>query len=201
MKYFSKILSFQKLLKEYNLIYRDLASIHSKHDPDNDVEHSFRVAMLCWMIVEEYKLKLDVNKVIKYALLHDLVEVYTGDTSIYSDRKHEDKVKAEHISFLKLIKKYPKQKSMWKLIEQYEKKKDEESKFVYIIEKLEPILVVLVSEEDHWLKRNIDFERFLAVKQKKIKDIESFAQNFNKEIMSYLKNKKSKYFKKPNNVV
>ncbi len=201
MKYFKKILSFQKLLKDFNLIYRDLHSIHSKHDPDNDVEHSFRVAMLCWMIADEYKLKLDSNKIVKYALIHDLVEVYAGDVSIYANVKHEDKAKAEHNSFMKLKKKFPNLKSIWRDLENYENKKDQESKFVYIIEKLEPILVVILSEENHWIKRNIDFERFLTIKQKKIKDIDSFAQNFNKEIMSYLKKKKAKYFKNPNNVV
>lgn len=201
MKHFKKILEFQKLLKEFNLIYRDLDSIHLKNNLDNDVEHSFRVAMLCWMIIEEYKLKLDINKVIKYALLHDLVEVYAGDVSIYAKVKSEDKAKREHQALLKLKKNFPKLKSLWKLIEIYEKKNDDESKFVYVVEKLEPILLVILSEEDHWIKRNINFDQFFVVKQKKIKDIDSFAQNFNKEIMDYLKNKKSKYFKNHNNVV
>ncbi len=201
MKHFKKILEFQKLLKEFNLIYRYLDSIHLKNNLDNDVEHSFRVAMLCWMIIEEYKLKLDINKVIKYALLHDLVEVYAGDVSIYAKVKSEDKAKREHQALLKLKKNFPKLKSLWKLIEIYEKKNDDESKFVYVVEKLEPILLVILSEEDHWIKRNINFDQFFVVKQKKIKDIDSFAQNFNKEIMDYLKNKKSKYFKNHNNVV
>lgn len=201
MKYFKKILEFQKLLKEFNLIYRDLASIHSKHDPDNDVEHSFRVAMLCWMIADEYKLKLDSNKMVKYALIHDLVEVYAGDVSIYANIKQEDKAKAEHNAFLKLKKKFPNLKSIWNDLESYEKKLDDESKFVYIIEKLEPILIVILSEEDHWIKRNINFDQFFVVKQKKIKDIESFAQNFNREIMKYLEKNKVRYFKNPNNVV
>lgn len=201
MKYFKKILSFQKLLKDFNLIYRDLASIHSKYDPDNDVEHSFRVAMLCWMIADEYKLKLDVNKIIKYAMIHDLVEVYAGDVSIYAKTGHEDKHQKELNALKKLKKKYPNLKSIWGLIDMYEKKKDKESKFVYVIEKLEPILLVVLSEEDHWIKRNINFEEFLFAKQKKIKDIDSFAQNFNQDIMNYLKKKKAKYFKNPNNVV
>lgn len=93
MKHFQKILEFQDLLKKFNHIKRDLGSIVAGKDADNDVEHSYRVAMLCWMIIEEYKLKLDINKVIKYALIHDLVEVFAGDISIYADYIQADKEK------------------------------------------------------------------------------------------------------------
>jgi 5'-deoxynucleotidase YfbR-like HD superfamily hydrolase len=196
MKHFKKILEFQKLLKDFNQVYRDLGSIHKLDEDDNDVEHSFRVAMLCWMIAEEYKLKLDLNKVIKYALVHDLTEVYAGDMSIYSNYKQEDKEEKEHKSFLKLKKKFPKQKAMWKLLETYEKRKDEESKFVYIIEKLEPILVVILTENDHWIKRNITLENFIERKQRKIKHLDSFAQIFTKEILEYIQKNKKKYFEK-----
>jgi 5'-deoxynucleotidase YfbR-like HD superfamily hydrolase len=43
---------------------------------ENDVEHSYQLAMLCWFTVMENQLSLDVHKVISYALVHDLVEVY-----------------------------------------------------------------------------------------------------------------------------
>ncbi len=194
MKYFKKILSFQKLLKDFNLIYRDLHSIHSKHDPDNDVEHSFRVAMLCWMIADEYKLKLDSNKIVKYALIHDLVEVYAGDVSIYANVKHEDKAKAEHNSFMKLKKKFPNLKSIWRDLENYEDKKDQESKFVYIIEKWEPVLLILLSEDDHWIRRKVNFDKFVELKMKKMNNIDSFAQNFSKDIFNFLDKNKTKFF-------
>lgn len=195
MKHFKKILEFQKLLKDYNKIYRDLGSIHKKGEPDNDVEHSFRVAMLCWMIIDEYKLKLDLNKVIKYALIHDLAEVYAGDISIYSNYNQKDKEKREHKSLLKLKKKFPNLSSVWKTLESYESRKDEESKFVYVIEKLEPVLVVVLTENDHWIKRKISFDNFIERKQRKIKDIDSFAQEFTKEVLGYIEKRKKMFFK------
>jgi putative hydrolase of HD superfamily len=194
MKNFNKILEFQKILKKFNSIYRDVGSLHKAGDLDNDVEHSYRVAMLCWMLIDEYKLKYDVNKVIRYALVHDLVEVYAGDASIYSNYSQKDKEKKEHNSFLKLKKEFPKLKSIWSNILDYEKRKDEESKFVYLIEKLEPVLVVLLSEKDHWIKRKVTFEDFIDRKQRKIKDIDMFSQVFNHEIMSHLHKNKNKLF-------
>ncbi len=199
MKNFQKILEFQKLLKKFNQIYRDCGSLHKDTHFDNDVEHSYRVAMLCWMIADEYKLKLDTNKIVKYALVHDLVEVYAGDVSLYKHKNsntQKNKEVKEHKSLLRLKKEFPKQKSFWKFIDEYEKRKDKESKFVYLIEKLEPILLVILSEKDHWKKRNVGIDEFIEVKQRKIKDIDSFAQVFNKEIMAYLKKNKKKFFDK-----
>jgi 5'-deoxynucleotidase YfbR-like HD superfamily hydrolase len=150
--------------------------------------------MLCWFIVVEYKLKYDLNKILKYALLHDFVEIYAGDQSIYSNKSQESKEKKEHKSLLKIKKEFPNLKSVWNIIDQYEKRKDEESKFVYLVEKLEPIFIVLLSENDHFLKRNVKFDDFFDRKQKKIKDLDIFAQIFNKETMEYLIKNKKKYF-------
>lgn len=199
MENFKKILEFQKLLKKFNQIYRDCGSLHKDTHFDNDVEHSYRVAMLCWMIVDEYNLKLNLDKILKYALIHDLVEVYAGDVSIYKYKDtntQKNKELKEHKSLLCLKKEFPNLKSFWKLIAEYEKRNDKESKFVYLIEKLEPILLVILSEKDHWKKRNVGIDEFIEVKQRKIKDINNFAQVFNEEIMAYLKKNRKKFFNK-----
>jgi putative hydrolase of HD superfamily len=200
MEHFQKILEFQKLLQKFNKIYRDLGSIHKDGHFDNDVEHSYRVAMLCWMVAEEYKLKLDTNKIIQYALVHDLVEVYAGDVSMYKHKNNKNVQKnkelKEHKSLLRLKKEFPKQKAFWVLIDEYEKRKDNESKFVYLIEKLEPIFSVILSEKDHYRKRGVGLDQFIELKQRKIKDIDTFAQVFNKETMAYLKKNRKKFFDK-----
>jgi len=189
------LLKFQKLLKKFNLVYRDLESLHQSNGVDNDVEHSYRVAMLCWMLIDEYKLKLDTNKVIRYALLHDIPEVYAGDVSIYKQYSQKVKEQREAKAIKKLIKQFSKQKSLWKDLKAYENKKDAESKFVYLVEKLEPILAVLLSAPNHWTKRNISFEYFLENKQRKIKDLDTIAQFLNKDLMTHL-SKQKKRFKK-----
>ncbi len=122
MTHFETILEFQALLKEFNLIYRDLGSLHIEGESDNDVEHSYRVAMLCWMLKEEYDLPLDTAKLLRYALIHDLVEVYAGDVSIHSEEGHDTKAEKEHQALLDLKKKFPRLSAMRNEIEVYEKK-------------------------------------------------------------------------------
>lgn len=50
-----------------------------RHAPENDVEHSYHLAMMAWFLNETCGLGLDVGEVLKYALVHDLAEVYAGD--------------------------------------------------------------------------------------------------------------------------
>lgn len=194
MNYFNSLLDYHKLLKDFNSIYRDLDSIVINKVHDNDVEHSYRVAMLCWMVAESYSLKLNINKILKYSLIHDFPEVYAGDVSIYIEHKAEDKYKREQLAIVRLKKKYPNLKNIWNILDKYEKRSDVESKFVYIIEKLEPILTVILSEEDHWYKKRVTFESFILKKKSKIENIDSFAQNFAKDIYKYLEKNKKRFF-------
>ena len=70
----------------------DLAAIERNHmhvgseQHENDIEHSFTVALLCWFICERYKPKLDQTKVFKYAMAHDFAERYAGDTNTYANK-------------------------------------------------------------------------------------------------------------------
>ena len=189
------LLKFESLLKQYNAIYRDLGSLHKKGDLDNDVEHSYRVAMLCWMLINEYKLKLDTNKVIRYALIHDLPEVYAGDISVHaSEALLKNKARNEAKAFKKLEKQFPKQEGIWKDLHEYEKKKNAESKFVYVVEKLEAYLVAILSEEDKWIKKGVTKEAVEKL-QRKIGNVDTVAQFLNKDLMDYVRKNKRKFEK------
>src|SRR5687768_18319751 len=80
----------------------DLALIDRNHylagtgRRENDIEHSFTVALLCWYIHDRYKIDLDITKILKYALAHDFVERYAGDVNTYaSTEARQQKVKDE----------------------------------------------------------------------------------------------------------
>lgn len=152
--------------------------------------------MLCWMLIDEYSLKLDVNKVVRYALLHDLPEVYAGDTSLYASQTKKDNAKRNETKAIKtLIKKFPKQKSLWSDLQEYEKKKDAESRFAYMIEKLEPGLVIILSPSGKSVKRKAPLEWAIQEKQKKVGNIDTVAQFFNKDLTYYFRKNQKKLWK------
>ena len=63
---------------------------------ENDAEHSFLLATAGCALAEQMSPKLDLGKISQYALVHDLVEVYAGDTTIWaSPEKHATKTTRE----------------------------------------------------------------------------------------------------------
>ena len=84
-----------------NIFRRNLIIDGSRRE--NDAEHSWNLAMLA-MLFEEYSTeKVNIEKVLKIALVHDLIEVYAGDTFAYDVKGNEDKLQREIESANKLF--------------------------------------------------------------------------------------------------
>ena len=72
---------------------------------ENDAEHSWHLAMMA-MILEEHAVEpVDMTKVIKMVLVHDLVEIDAGDTFAYDavgalDKEERERKAADRIFFL-----------------------------------------------------------------------------------------------------
>lgn len=126
---------------------------------ENDAEHSFQLSMVAWWLISSNNLKYDLDKVIRYTLVHDLVEIYAGDTFFYSDEESKKlKIAAEKESLKRIKKDFSEFKEMIKTIQQYEEKGDEETLFVYTLDKLIPVLNIYLDEGRSWKKHRITFE-------------------------------------------
>ena len=72
--------------------------------PESDAEHSWHLAVFL-MVLEENFHHLDFARMIKMALIHDLPELYAGDTNPYrgntADKEEKEKKAAEQL-FIKL---------------------------------------------------------------------------------------------------
>ncbi len=54
-------------------------------NPETIAQHAFRVAILNWILASKVKPKLNLEKVIKISLAHDLCEIYAGDMTPYRE--------------------------------------------------------------------------------------------------------------------
>ena len=110
-------------------------------------DHSFGVAVLAYVIAEEYMPNLDASKVIRMALLHDLCEAHAGDPTpgdnISAQVKHETELAAMH----RLFKRIPNGTKYIQLWEEYEQQKTPEARFVKQIDRLEMAMQALIYEK------------------------------------------------------
>jgi putative hydrolases of HD superfamily len=60
-------------------------------NPESIAEHTFRVAVMAWILAVQKKYKLNLEKIIKMALVHDLCEIYAGNTTPYDSILPKDK--------------------------------------------------------------------------------------------------------------
>ena len=136
---------------------------------ENDTEHSYNLTMAAWLIVDKDKLPLDTNLVIKYALVHDLVEIYAGDTFALDDAEIQTKAAKEHAA-LERLKGNELTVDIARLIEKYESLDDEESRFVYGLDKLMAAFTIVHGKLPIWQEHGITYnawqERFQAKIQK-----------------------------------
>ena len=107
--------------------------------PESDTDHTVMLYVCACALADAlYKDKLDIGKVAQFATVHDLVEVYAGDTNTINISKagREEKNKKEQESFQK-IKEQFKDIYPWihTTIESYEKLDTSEARFVKTLDK------------------------------------------------------------------
>lgn len=182
---FPRILAFSEMLQTFQKVDRVVRVPGLPDRWENDTEHSYNLAMLAWYIVETDKLPLDANLVLKYAMIHDLVEVYAGDTYIYStDAAHlASKHEREADAARQLTENFPEFQSMHGLIETYEKREDAESKFVYALDKLQPVIHIYLGEGVTWKEMGITLAMALENKIPKMKISPEVAECFDEFVV------------------
>lgn len=156
----------QKLLNELVLpfyeIRRDISVPTKRRRLENDAEHSWALAFLACALAPEIDTKLDVGKVCIFAVLHDVVEIYAGDTSVWSHEEHiATKSKREKQAIKKIATDLPMFPLITQTIKAYERKDSTEAKFIYALDKFLNNLVIYADKNLHNLENHkLTKERF-----------------------------------------
>jgi putative hydrolase of HD superfamily len=101
-------------------------------DPETIAEHTFRMALMAWIF--GYSKGLHVEKILKMALIHDLCEIYSGDSTPYDSLLGKKK----KIEIKKLVSKWPGFSKAEKERLYKEKQKRERKALEKVIETLSP---------------------------------------------------------------
>jgi putative hydrolase of HD superfamily len=140
-----KFLKFVSLLQELKDVKRTGWEIYKVKDPESVSDHSFTLAILSMLFAKE--MKLNVEKCIKMALIHDIGEIYTKDIATRakeSDQIVSNKVKEEleEKATKKVLSVLPKkyQKELFNLWKEFRGAKSKEAILVKDLDKIEMVL-------------------------------------------------------------
>jgi len=160
---------------------------------ENSAEHSWHVCLSALMLKDYANEAIDINRVIKMLLIHDLGEIDAGDTIIYASETAE--IKAEELAGVKrLLAFLPDGKADEYLLlwNEFEAGESAESKFAKAIDRVPPLLHNLHSEGYSWKKNKVSSDMVFAVNSR----INDGSQDLWKVISSKLEDAVSKGFLK-----
>lgn len=131
---------------------------------ENDAEHSWHLAVMALLLSEYADHSVDVAKVIKMALVHDIVEIDAGDTFAYDAPGFEDKEEREQRAADRIFGLLPEDqrdelRSLW---EEFEARQTPEAKFAAALDRLQPILHNYFTNGSTWREYGITRDRVIG---------------------------------------
>jgi putative hydrolase of HD superfamily len=155
-----KQIDFIKEIDKVKYIQRKTKLFNSDRN-ENDAEHSWHLAMMTIVLAEHSNVPIDVLKVLKMVLIHDIVEIDAGDTFIYDTAKSHDNTDEERIAAERIFGLLPKEQAqefiaIW---EEFEAGLTNEAKFAKSMDRLEPLLQNTSNNGGTWREFNVDYEK------------------------------------------
>lgn len=139
---------------------------------ENDAEHSWHIAVMALLFSEYCKEPVDIGRAVKMCVIHDLIEIYAGDTFAYDLAANQDKAEREAASADKLFSLLPSEqgKELRSLWEEFDDMQTPDAKYAACMDRLQPFLHNTLTEGHTW----IESKTSRAVVEKRISVIKDF---------------------------
>lgn len=119
---------------------------------ENDAEHSWHLALMVLVLAEYAPEPVDVGRTLALVVVHDLVEVYAGDSPVFGDEARRDQVAREQAAADRLFGLLPpdQTKAIRELWDEFEARETPEARFAKSMDRLEPMLLNWLGRGGTW---------------------------------------------------
>jgi putative hydrolases of HD superfamily len=135
---------------------------------ENDAEHSWHLGLMAILLVEHAgSPQLDLLRVLKMVLVHDLVEIDAGDTFAYDEVGARDKgaretAAAERIFHLLPADQAAELRALW---DEFEARQTPEARYAAALDRFQPMLHNYRTQGKAWQEHGITADQVLARNQ------------------------------------
>lgn len=173
--------AFIKEIDKIKYILRKTRLFHSDRH-ENDAEHSWHLAMMTLVLAGHSNEPIDVLKVLKMVLIHDIVEIDAGDTFIYDNQKNHTNTNEELAAARRIFGLLPQKQAeefiaIW---QEFEDGHTAEAKFAKTMDRFEPLLQNTSNDGGTWKEFDVPYQKVYD-KKKAIKEgsstIWAYAEN------------------------
>jgi putative hydrolase of HD superfamily len=132
---------------------------------ENSAEHSWHLALMALVLAEHAPPGADLGRVMAMVVLHDLVEIDAGDLSVYAGEADQARQRqAERAAADRLFPLLPpaqasELRALW---DEFEERATAEAKFARALDRLQPMLINMVTGGGTWLSSGVTATEALA---------------------------------------
>ena len=148
-----KRINFIQEIDKLKSVYRRALIKCDNNRRENTAEHSWHVTLMAVILQEYANQKIDITKVMKMLLIHDIVEIYAGDTYAFANQTELDEQNTKELEALeKIFSILPKEdaqeyKTLWL---EFEDNISPEAKFSKALERAIPVLQNMQNNGGSW---------------------------------------------------
>lgn len=152
---------------------------------ENDAEHSWHLAMMVLVLAEHTNESIDILKVLKMVLIHDIVEIDAGDTFLFDNNKNHINTEEELVAAKRIFGILPQEQAeefvaIW---QEFEAGATNESKFAKAIDRFEPMLQNASNQGGTWAEFNVDYQT-VREKKKRINEGSEVIWNYAEDLLN-----------------
>jgi putative hydrolase of HD superfamily len=145
-------------------VFRQTFVIGSRRH-ENDAEHSWHLSLMVLVLAEHANTPdVDVLRVLKMLLIHDIVEIDAGDTFAYDIARMADQHEREALAADRLFGLLPHDqttefRALW---DEFEARATPEARFAAAMDRFQPMLLNCLTEGTAWRLHGVTSDRVLA---------------------------------------
>lgn len=130
---------------------------------EDDAEHAWHMAVMAILLAGYSNEKIDVLKTVSILLIHDLVEIYAGDTYAYGGVSKEDQHNKEARSADRLFGKLPAEegKKLRALWDEFERADTPEARFAHTMDNIQPMMLNDYTGGKSWKEHGVHLSQIL----------------------------------------
>ena len=132
---------------------------------ENSAEHSWQTTLTALILLDEADADIDVLKVLKMLLIHDVVEIDAGDVFVYDTSARAEIAEQEAAAAERIFGMLPQPMGdeLLALWHEFEGRQTPESKFAKAVDRVNPVIQNLTSDGQSWVENHISRDRVLAM--------------------------------------
>jgi len=148
--------TLKSVLRQNYLIRQD------RHE--NTAEHCWHLALMALLLAEYAESEINLGHLLELLLIHDLVEIYAGDTYCYDEDVTQDQKEREAQAAEKLFGLLPLDQStrLHELRNEFEEGRSSEARFATSLDRLMPLLLNYYTQGRSWKEHGITADLVLA---------------------------------------